>query len=220
MLRQAFEEAINRATLVKVADGGAYPTICTAIPPANAAWFKATSIPCTPYNPNEARALVAKSGIPNPTVHLLVDGTSELVEAQVIQSDEAAVGINVVFDVTDNTTDVARLEAGNFDAALRAWPGDLDPFGQIERFLGTTGDHNYSGYSNPRLDYVLANAQKATEPGPQATDYRVAEQIIQADRPIIYLNSSITFEAYSDNVTGIQLDPTDSMIVTNAQFKP
>jgi peptide/nickel transport system substrate-binding protein len=219
MLRQAFEEAINRTALVKVADGGLFATICTPIPPANVAWFKATTIPCTPYDPKAARALVARSGVANPTAHLLVDGTGELVEAQVIQSDEAAVGINVVLDLTDNTTDVARLEAGTFDAALRGWPGDLDPFGQIQQFLGTTGDHNYSGYSNPRLDYVLTNAQKATEPRAQATDYRVAEQIIQADRPIIYLDDSTSFEAYRDNVTGIQLDPIGAPILNNAQFK-
>ena len=44
---------------------------CTPVPPANTKWFDATKVPCTPYDPADAQQLVARSGIANPTVHLL-----------------------------------------------------------------------------------------------------------------------------------------------------
>ena len=71
-LRQAFEEAINRNTLNKVVFNGLYQPSCTLIPPANTTWFNLIKVPCTPYDPADARKLVATSGFPNPTVHLLV----------------------------------------------------------------------------------------------------------------------------------------------------
>ena len=49
------------------------------------------------------------------------------------------------------------------------------------------GDANYSGYSNPRLDLILANGLKATSIKARSTLYRVAQQIIPDDRPIIVL---------------------------------
>jgi peptide/nickel transport system substrate-binding protein len=64
-LRQAFEEAIDRQTLNKVVFGGLYLPSCTVIPPANTVWFNLVRVPCTPYDPADARKLVAASGIPN-----------------------------------------------------------------------------------------------------------------------------------------------------------
>ena len=72
-------------------------------------------MPCTPYDPADAKRLVAASGYPTPiSVHLLTSGNTLL--AQFIQSEEKAVGINVVLDVTDNVTEVARRTSGSFDA--------------------------------------------------------------------------------------------------------
>src|SRR5205085_797687 len=74
-LRQAFEEAIDRDTLVRVALMGAGVPGCTPRSPASP-WYDAT-IPCTPYNPSDARRLVAASGFPNPTVHLMARNSTD-----------------------------------------------------------------------------------------------------------------------------------------------
>ena len=115
-LRQAFEEAIDRNTLNKVVFGGLVQVSCTPIPPANTAWYDATKVPCTPYDPKDAKKLVAASGFPNPTVHLLTANTTDRLRlAQFIQAQEAAVGINVVIDSADSATVTARAVSGNFD---------------------------------------------------------------------------------------------------------
>jgi peptide/nickel transport system substrate-binding protein len=217
-LRQAFEEAINRTLLAKVVFGGYVVPQCTAIPPGNTAWYDATRIPCIPFDPRHARKLVAASGVTRPTVHLLT-GNSDQTEAEFIQAEEAAVGINVVIDPTDGPTLAARLLAGDFDAATRGFPGDFDPSGQIYRFLSTSGDRNYSGYSNPRMDYVLANSLKAVSTDARATDYRVAMQIAQTDRPIIYLYAGPGFTAVSTNVTGVEKSANGVTLFANAQYK-
>ena len=59
-LRQAFEEAIDRNTLNKVLYAGRGSTRCTPIGPASASYD--ASLQCTPYNPKDAKKLVAASG--------------------------------------------------------------------------------------------------------------------------------------------------------------
>jgi len=221
VLRQAFEEAIDRKTMAKVVLHGLVQPDCLPVSPANMRWRAALTIPCTPYDPAEARKLVAKSGFTNPTVHLLVAQVLDRVNlAQFIQAEEAAVGINVVIDVTDNTTAIARAQAGSFDVYVfgktSSDPDPIDNFGGLETTSGT----NYGGYSNPRLDYVLANALKATEFKPRVVNYHVAAQIVHDDRPVIPLYHLTTYAAFSTNVTGVEQAPASADIqVAYAQYK-
>jgi ABC-type transport system substrate-binding protein len=103
--------------------------------------------------------------------------------------------------------------------AVTESPTDPDPSSYIYPFFDTAVAGNFSGYSNPRLDYVLANALKATDPKARAVDYRVAQQILQADRPVIVLRESIQYGILSSDLSGIQFDPFGVMLFANAQYK-
>src|SRR5581483_10804954 len=180
-LRKAFEEAINRQTMNKVVFGGTVMPGCTPISPASAYFDK--TIKCTPYDPADAKKLVAASGISNPTVNLMVPtGTAALRLAQFIQAEEKAVGITVNIQSTDFVTSLDKEEDGTFDTYLIGWSGRIDPDGNIYAFAETSGTENGSGYSNPRLDYVLNNARKSATQKSRMTLYHVAEQIIENDR--------------------------------------
>ena len=77
-LRQAFEEAIDRNALNKVVFARPHAAGCTPMSPASTACTTPIKVPCTPYNPRDAKKLVAKSGFPNPTVHLLTGNTTDM----------------------------------------------------------------------------------------------------------------------------------------------
>src|SRR5262249_38706403 len=128
-LRQAFEEALDRNLMDKTFSSGIPQFSCTPIPPSNTAWYAAAKVPCTPYDPKHAKQLVAESGISNPTVHLLVTSTTELLSrAEFVQQQEKAIGINVVIDTFDNTTTTTKANRGEFDAYLTSFgPGLPDP---------------------------------------------------------------------------------------------
>jgi len=185
-LRKAFEMAIDRKAMNKVVFGGTVLPGCTPISPSSA-WYD-PSVKCTPYNPSDAKKLVAASGVSNPTVHLMVPtGSVALRQAQFLQSEEKTVGINLVIDSTDFVTSLSKADAGTYDTFQIGWSGRVDPDGNIFQFVATTGSQNDSGYSNPRLDLILNNARKATTEKARATLYRAAQKIILADRPLIYL---------------------------------
>jgi peptide/nickel transport system substrate-binding protein len=219
LLRQAFEEAIDRTTLVRVVEQGLAVPTCSPIEPSDQPWYGLTKVPCTPYDPQDAKRLVAKSGIHNPTVHLLC-APSDSTLAQFIQAEEAAVGINVVIDQVDSSnTETARLSAGTFDAALSSYSGGPDPNGNTYAFLDSQGIRNYSGYSSVRMDFVLANGLKALQPKDRAINYHVAEQIIETDRPRIYLYAPISLTAVSTGVAGVFLNGGGQPLFEFAQLR-
>jgi peptide/nickel transport system substrate-binding protein len=202
LLRQAFEEAIDRKTLARVVYDGALVPDCTPISPSSPAVYDPT-IKCTPFDPQDARRLVAKSGYTNPTVTLLTSANNSVLD-QFIQAEEAAVGIHVVLEPVDNTTAVADELSGNFDATDAAWTGSPALDKNVFQFLATTGDRNFGGYSNARLDLILANARKAMSPKALKTLWHAAFQIMLADRPIIFLGHRITSAAVASNVKGVE----------------
>ena len=55
--------------------------------------------------------------------------------------------------------------------------------------------------------------------GARAVNYRVADQIIHDDRPLIVLYNQTTLAAYNTNVSGITLDYKGQVQLANAQFR-
>jgi peptide/nickel transport system substrate-binding protein len=217
-LRKAFEEAIDRKAMNKVVFGGTVLPGCTPISPSSA-WYD-PSVKCTPYNPADAKKLVASSGISNPTVHLMVPtATVALRQAQFLQAEEQAVGIKVVIDSTDFVTSLSKADAGTYDTFQIGWSGRVDPDGNIYQFVATTGSQNDSGYTNPRLDLILSNARKAATEKARKTLYKAAEQIMLQDRPLIYLYHAVTRVGLSKQLQGVTLYPDTLTRVAFAQYK-
>jgi peptide/nickel transport system substrate-binding protein len=217
-LRKAFEEAIDRKAMNKVVFGGTVLPGCTPISPSSA-WYD-PSVKCTPYNPTDAKKLVASSGVANPTVHLMVPtATVALRQAQFLQAEEQAVGIKVVIDSTDFVTSLSKADAGTYDTFQIGWSGRVDPDGNIYQFVATTGSQNDSGYTNPRLDLILNNARKAATTKARMTLYKAAEQIMLQDRPLIYLYHAVTRAGLSKQLAGVTLYPDTLLRVAFAQYK-
>jgi peptide/nickel transport system substrate-binding protein len=220
-LRQAFEQAIDRATMNRVVFSGLYQPSCTPIAPANTTWYPAVKVACTQYDPANARRLVASSGVSNPTVRLLAANSSDNLRlAEFIQAQEKEVGINVVIESTDQASALARQRAGDFDVAIGGLiPGSVEPSGLIHQFFLTTGVRNYGGYSNPRMDYVLTNGLRASQLPARAVNYKVVHEILHDERPAIVLYNPITYAGVSTRVKGAVLAPNGFLLVEKARFE-
>ena len=217
-LREAFELAIDKRAMNRVIFLGTVLTGCGPISPASA-WFD-RAVKCPTFDPVRAKQLVQQSGFSNPTVHLMVPtGTVALQLAQFIQSEEKAVGINVVIDPTDFVTSLSKADAGTYEAFQIGWSGRVDPDGNIYQFVATDGSQNDSGYSNPRLDLILRNARKATTERARRTLYRAAEKILLQDRPLIYLYHAVTRAGVAKNLTGVTMYPDNLLRVASANSR-
>jgi peptide/nickel transport system substrate-binding protein len=216
-LRKAFELAINRKTLARVVFDHTVLPGCTPISPSSS-WFD-KSIKCTPFNVKEAKQLVRKSGIKNPSVNLMVPtGTVALREAQFIQAEEAAVGIHVNVQSTDFVTALDKADAGTFDAFLIGWSGRVDPDGNIYGFVATPGTLNDSGYSKKTVDKLLNKARRAASTKARRADYHGVQAQILKDRPLIYLDHPIANAGFSKKVGGISMYPDTLLRVAFAGY--
>ena len=214
-VRKAFEEALDRDALNRVVFDGRMQPGCTPISPASP-WYD-DSIPCTAYNPKDAKKLLAAAGVANLTVQLLINNTTDdLRLAQFIQAQEAAVGINVVIDSFDAQS---RARSGNYDTFISSSPPQLDPDSALYYRNATAGIGNISGYSNPRLDLILENGRKALSEKARRTLYHAAVEIIANDRPALYLCHLVRYSAFSADLTGLQLRPDSFLRVAFAQYK-
>ena len=216
-LRKAFEMAINRNTLARVVFSHTVLPGCTPVSPSSS-WFD-KSIKCTPYDPKQAKQLVKKSGISNPTVNLMVPtGTVALREAQFLQAEEAAVGIHVNVQSTDFVTALDKADAGTYDAFLIGWSGRVDPDGNIYGFVATPGTLNDSGYSKPTVDKLLNKARRAASTKSRRADYHSVQAQILKDRPLIYLDHPIANAGFSKKIAGIKMYPDTLLRVAFAGY--
>ena len=125
--------------------------------------------------------------------------------AQFIQAEEAAVGINVVIDSPTTRRRSARRAAGTSTRLIGGrQPGSPDPHVMIYPFFATAGDKNFSGYSNPRLDYVLTNGLEATNPKARARSTASRSRSSTTTGPIIVLYAPTLIAAYSTSLTGVE----------------
>jgi peptide/nickel transport system substrate-binding protein len=180
---------------------------CTIIGPTSP-YFDPT-VKCTPYDPADAKRLVAASGISKPTVHVLVTANSPVSDlvAEFVQSEENAVGFNVVIDPETLPAIQADVLAGNFDTTITSTTVGVDPGLTLNGVLGGQGTgtaDNNPGFSSPQLQLIIANYFKSTGAKSQKTLVHAAEEIIQNARPIIFLYNTVTFAAYNTDLTGIQ----------------
>jgi peptide/nickel transport system substrate-binding protein len=221
LVRQAFEMAIDRKALNKVIFGGDNVPGCTPLSPADTEWYDPT-ISCTPYDPAGARKLLAQAGMPNPTVQLLVpSGIQDVTMGEAIQAYEQAVGINLVLNPTEITTLNAAVSAGNFQAQLSSsTPVKADPDWIFVAWLNGNGQPaNNAGFSDPRLSYVLNESRKSISEASRQTYYRVAQQILLADRPAIWLDHIVDRAAVSNGLAGVQVFPDGQLRVAFAGYK-
>jgi peptide/nickel transport system substrate-binding protein len=119
----------------------------------------------------------------------VVDGTPlrvvELVDAEVQEQSELLqgmlrkAGIDVDLQVHDHNTHVALQEAGEFDISF-ASSGGSNPFVMAD-FVGTGRQFNYNGYSNARVDELLALAEGSTDPEVQREAFVEIQQLILED---------------------------------------
>ena len=193
---------------------------CTLIPAADTEWYAQTKVPCTPYDPKDAKRLVAALRLSAPDHRsLLISGGGE---------PRGGPGHPVRGGRGRIQRRHRRRSPATYSAlSQRALRRRHDRSGRRPTRTRTAtstppghrGRGNFAGYSNPRLDYVLANALRATDPKARAVDYRVAQQIVHADRPIIVLRENMSYAIFDSNLSGIQFSPFGVLLFANAQYK-
>lgn len=207
-LRRAFELALDRNMINKLVFGGTQKPGCFPFPAASPYAGANKGISChLGAQVAAAKAAFKKSGASGTVDLHLTIGTDAVAQrlGQVIQSQEKAVGFNVILEPTEFTTALNRQDAGKYEAFAVGWSGRVDPDGNFYQFVNSKGSQNTSGYVNAAVDRATNQARAILKQDRRITNYHTALVQVLKDLPLIYLYNPINRFGVAKNVGGIQI---------------
>lgn len=192
-VREALTLALDRAALVRdILRAG--DAAAVSLVPAGTRGYGACIVPSElslRERQARARALLQEAGYgPDRPLRLEIRYNSHDTHrrvALVAASLWKQVGIEASLLATDFRVHFNDLGMGKYQVGRAGWTANVDdPFMFFDLVRGGA-DSNDSGYANPEVDALIAQAARTTDPAARAAIYCRAEAIALADAPIIPL---------------------------------
>ncbi|WP_432570035.1 ABC transporter family substrate-binding protein [Kineococcus sp. SYSU DK005] len=185
----------NYETITSAAYGGQYDT---------------TDIP-------GAQALLAQAGAQGTTVRVLYQAPNQrrTNEVQLLAESCGQAGFTVVDAASENAFGT-EFPQGNFDVGLFAWSGSALVTGSAGQWTTEgCGSANYGCYSNPQVDDLVAQLNRATEPAAQDQLVAQIEKVLWDDLVTIPVFAFPELAAWSKGVSGVVVNPSQAQITWN-----
>jgi peptide/nickel transport system substrate-binding protein len=208
-VRKAVAHAIDKKALIDtvlkgLATGltGPFPSGCDFYEPNVAAY---------PYDPAQAKKLLAEAGYPNgfeTTLYTFIWGPAVNV-VTAIQGMLKQVGINAKIQADEPTANFEKVWTGKTPIAFfrltRA--SEPDDYLSIQLDPASFPQWNFGHYKNPKVTDLLK--QGITEPNPEKRReiYSSIQKMVMEDLPNVWLYSDNVTTAYHKHVKGYKLDP-------------
>jgi len=211
-VRRAFAMSVDKDKIVQNVFFGLFTAARTIAPPGIPGFYG--EYKGLPYDPAQARALLAQAGasgkLPPLTVAVNPGGslyqmTAEPAAAMLKQN----LGVDVGLQKTEYATFIRALIAKNvYQAFLTGWTADyLDYSDYMDVLLYSTSPFDRVNYNNPDVDRLIDQANAAPTDAERIAAYHKAEAIAVNDAalvPIFYSRSAMLKKPY---VVGLQTAP-------------
>lgn len=205
-VRRAFVQAINRERLATVSLEGKGAQANGIVPPTmpGGPW---ASTPL-PYDLVAARAALASSRYANAMPRASIYGASGSLGVTMRKVYERDLGLSLEVVDVDWPEYLEGLSARAYPAFEITWIADYpDPENFLALLFGTGSGENHTGYSNPAVDRLLADAARERDPARRRDLYLQAQQIILDDAVLIPAYHSIDYTLIKPRVKGLQITP-------------
>lgn len=204
-VRRAIAMMVDRDRLVQVAGGLGIPARGFIIPQVSCFDPNFSGLP--PFDPAQARALLAEAGYPNGfTVNLDSSTTGSIPQSsewqQVLQQNLATIGVRTEIRRFTGGTISRMLTDGISVLALNGWGASfLDPVDHIGTLLASDGANaRRARYRNPEIDRLFAQAERTASPEVRCRYYRQINKMALDDLPIIPLVITRTMHVKSPRI--------------------
>lgn len=186
-VRRALAMAIDRESLAAHVFQGGEQAASRLTPPDTAGYTAEANLP---YDPEQARALLAAAGFPDgsgfPVMEIMSRAreiNQSLIEAvQQMWRDE--LGIDVEIAMKEQRVWLDQETHLNYDISNARWIGDyVEPYTFLELFLSFSGNNN-TGWVNSAYDETLQRAAALSDEAQRYALYQQAEAMLLADAPI------------------------------------
>lgn len=209
-VRKALELSIDRTALNQVVFDGAHLPGNQFVSPQSQFYNKAIPVPARDVA--KAKALLKEAGAEGFSFEMQFPNNPDMTRAaQVIQAMAAEAGFDVKLRATEFATMLKEQSAGNYQATEVGWSGRVDPDGNIHAFATCKGGINDTKYCNPEVDKLLDAARQTNDLAERKKLYASVIEILDRERPIIYLYHPKWIWALSSKLQGYKPYP-DAMI--------
>jgi ABC-type transport system substrate-binding protein len=209
MVRQAFSYAIDREALVRDIYRDRYKSAHGFLPPGTYGYNP--QFRPFPFDPERARALLAKAGYPGgkglPVFQLWSSVRPPDIEREheAIKKYLADVGIQLELHYNTNWPSFnSQVYEGKFPIFRYSWAADVpEPDNFLYRLFHSQSRNNMTRYQNPQVDRLLDRARAEQVYLKRVELYREAERLIMEDSPLIplsYLNYERLFQPYVQSI--------------------
>lgn len=186
-VRQALTFAIDRDLIVRrITRAGESPA--TAYTPPGIPGYEPPVRDL--YDPERARALLAEAGFPGgegfPQLDFLFN-TSEnhrLIAEAVQQMWMRELGVRIRLLNQEWKVYLQSQTRMDYDISRAGWVGNLYPMAFLHNFL-TDGGNNFTGWSHPEYDRLIAQARSLADPGERNRLISQAEGVLLDHLPVI-----------------------------------
>lgn len=209
--RKAVACAIDRKAIARDVYYGLLDATATPAPTA-ASYYNADADRAVSYDPDKAKAYLAKSKYAGkPAFELLVQSTPYLFDvkdaAVVMQAQLAAIGIAMKMTAMEMPQILARNTAGTQVASILPLMGPSDPTFIIQ-IAYTPGQlmSKSTGYSNPKLTAAINESYKYTDPARLDPILKQIQAILVEDSPNVWLGFIGIDDAWRDDVLNFKVN--------------
>lgn len=190
-VRQAINYAIDKDLLVNGVANGFGTKLYTTASPVMGMWYNDLSASDPyPYNPEQAKTLLAEAGYPNgftTTIKVPSNYQFHIDTAQVIADQLAQVGITLNIELIEWGQWLENVYTNaDYETTIVGLTGKLDPHDTFIRFESDYAK-NFYNYTNPAYDALIAQANVETNDTKRAELYKEAQKIITDDAVAVFV---------------------------------
>jgi len=113
-----------------------------------------------------------------------------------------------------------RLDSAPIPAFELYWAADYpDPEAILLALWGSDQPNNYTGYSNPEVDRILAEAAAEPDPPIRAEMYADAQRLILADNVVIPAYMDVDYQVVKPYVKNLTITPIGILRLETASIE-
>lgn len=214
-VRRAINLAIDKKSLVEAVYQGVGTPAVNPMPPT--LWGYNSRITGYEYNPDKARALLAKAGFPNgfdtklwalPVQRPYNPNGQQ--SAEMIQADLAKVGIKASIVKYEWAEYLKRAKDGESDIGMFGWNGDNgDPDNFLATLLGcaAVGGSNYGQWCDKEYDALVVKAKRTSNQAERTKLYEKAQEVFHREAPWVPMAHSVVYQPMLKTVQGYRMSP-------------
>lgn len=210
-VREAFELALDKETIMEVVFDGMHTVACTAVAPHGP--FADANPECPGRDLDRAEQLIEESDYDPPiAVDLIVTtGRDNQRVGELVQSMAEEAGFEVNLEVMEATTAIDQMVEGDYEMFYLGFGSGPDPDTAVYRMNHSEGGSNDSGVGagplDDQIDEALDEARTTFDQDERMELLREPLELILERRAIIYLFHPSHIVGASGDLEGVELTP-------------